>query len=51
MVPVLYSEIGPARIEFEPFTARSTVIAQGIESRMAEPDRGPSTQSTHENQL
>lgn len=33
MVPVLYSESGSARIEFEPFTARSTVIAQEIASR------------------
>jgi hypothetical protein len=35
MVPVLYSEIGPSRIEFEPFTARSAVIIDELERRTA----------------
>ena len=33
MTPVLYSEVGPARIEFEPFAARSDVIAQEIKNQ------------------
>jgi hypothetical protein len=35
MTPVLYSEVRAARIEFEPFEARSTVIAEEIKSRVA----------------
>jgi hypothetical protein len=46
MVPVLYSAVGPARIEFEPFAARSTVIAREVKSRSVQPDHSsePTTQ-------
>jgi hypothetical protein len=33
LVPVLFSEVGPSRIEFEPYAARAKVIAREIESQ------------------
>lgn len=33
MVPVLYSQVVPSRIEFEPYAARATVIAHQIQNQ------------------
>ena len=33
LVPVLFSEVGPSRIEFEPYAARATVIAHETQSQ------------------
>jgi hypothetical protein len=33
LVPVLFSEIEPSRIEFEPYAARAKVIAHEIQSQ------------------